>query len=72
MKASRGNGTPYPKVRRFSDEEHNQSHGIQHDEPCQAIRNQAQSSLQKLLDVRTQVTQTLHQVSLHPFLEAEI
>ncbi|KAG0559977.1 hypothetical protein KC19_10G144000 [Ceratodon purpureus] len=66
MKPRRGNGTPHPKGRRSvvhtPHVEHSQCRQLQHDGPDEANQNETRSSLQDLLQVHTQVTQTLHQI----------
>jgi hypothetical protein len=77
MKPRRGNGTPHPKGRRSlvhtpHEEHNNQSRRIQQDEVGEANQNESRSSLQNLIHVHTQVTQTLHQVPLRLYYEGEV
>lgn len=77
MKPRRGNGTPHPKGRRSlvhtpHEEHNNHSRRIQQDEVGEANQNESRSSLQNLIHVHTQVTQTLHQVPLRLCYEGEV
>lgn len=68
MKLRSGNGTPHPRARRpavhTSQEGHNLPSQVEHNVPDQPKHVPTRSSLDNLLSVHTQVTQTLHQVFL--------